>query len=307
MTASSVHLKIRDEQKRKKPHEELHELIERNHTRMGQATSEARSLLKRFKQEYNVYAHKHPRLVHEIETAKPVYDVVRIPTGISGFDKLIEGGIPERSLILLTGPCGSGKSIFSMRFLIEGAMNGEPGVYVSLKESIEESMNQMRFFGWPIDSLVESGKVMIVQPELYNFEALLTAIEDAIERVGARRLVVDTISIIGMYFEAPFKIRKALLDLGYLLKKLGCTTIAISEVGEAHRELSLYGVEEFVADGVIVLFVMKIKRGSSFLRSIAVRKLRSTNHSIKIHPIEIRRPGGVIVYPDDEIFTDATS
>jgi circadian clock protein KaiC len=193
-----------------------------------------------------------------------------------------------------------------MRFLVEGAMHGEPGVYVSLTESVDDNINQMRFFGWPIDSLIEEGKIFIVQPELYNFDALLTAVEDAVDKVGAKRLVIDTVSIIGMYFEEQFKIRKSLLELGTLLKKLGCTTIAISEVSESQKDLSPFGVEEFVADGVIVLYFMKIRHGSAFLRAITVRKLRSTKHSIKIHPIEIKRPGGVIVYPKEEIFTEAT-
>ncbi|MBI5061058.1 MAG: ATPase [Candidatus Aenigmarchaeota archaeon] len=299
--SDSVHLKIRD-QPRKKLHEELHETLEKNHAKMAHITHEARTLLK----SHRGHMHGHIAISQHGKT-KPMYDVVRVPTGVPGFDKLIEGGIPEKSVILLTGPCGSGKSIFSMRFLVEGGLRGEPGVYVSLKESVEESMNQMRFFGWPIDRLVDEGNIAIVQPELYNFDALLTAIEDAIERIGAKRLVVDTVSIIGMYFEAPFKIRKALLDLGYLLKKLGCTTIAVSEVGESQRDLSPYGVEEFVADGVIILYVMKVNQGSRFLRAIALRKMRSTNHSIDIHQLEITRPGGIVVYPSEEIFTDAAS
>jgi len=301
----AIQLKIHDGEK-KKPHEELHEELERNHRKMEHATNEAKSMLRKVQTEYKEYVHEHPRLAKRLATQKPMYDVIRMRTGVHGFDELIEGGIPEKSVVLLTGPCGSGKSIFSMRFLVEGAMNNEPGVYVSLKESVDESMNQMLFFGWPVDRLIEEGKILIVQPELYNFDALLTAIEDAIDKIGAKRLVVDTVSIIGMYFEEPFKIRKALLDLGYLLKKLGCTTIAISEVGESQRDLSLYGVEEFVADGVIVLYVMRMRRGSTFMRAIAVRKLRSTKHSIKIHPIEIKRPGGMIVYPGEEIYTEAT-
>ncbi|MFC2143472.1 ATPase domain-containing protein, partial [Candidatus Aenigmatarchaeota archaeon] len=95
-----------------------------------------------------------------------------------------------------------------------------------------------------------------------------------------------------------------LLDLAQLLKRQGCTTIAIDETREAESTLSAFGVEEFVADGVVVLYYMK--RGNIFLRAITIRKMRSTKHSLKIHPIEIHRPGGIIVYPYEEVFTDVS-
>lgn len=229
-------------------------------------------------------------------------DLVRIGTGVEGLDELVEGGIPEKALVLLSGTTGTGKSIFGMEFLVNGALNGEPGVYVALQENMEETINQMRFFGWPVDQLLEEGKLLIVQPELYNYDALLTALEDSIDRIKAKRLVVDSISIIGMYFEDPFKIRKSLIELGQMLKRLGCTTVAISEITESAPGLSPYGVEEFVADGVIVMYYLK--KGNTFLRAIAVRKMRTTNHSTKIHPIEIHRPGGIVVYPSEEVFAE---
>ncbi len=268
----------------------LHEELEDRHLKLENIRKDAEQVLRNFNAQ------------NAVQPSAMQDSVERIPTGIEGFDDLVEGGIPEKSIVLLTGTTGTGKSIFSMEFLIEGALRGEPGVYISLQESMQETINQMRFFGWPVDRLIDEGKIIIIQPELYNFNALLTAIEDAIDKVQAKRLVIDSVSIIGMYFEDQFKIRKSLLELGQLLKKLGCTTLAISEVGEGKVELSPYGVEEFVSDGVIILYF--IKKGNMFLRAVAVRKLRSTNHSTKIHPIEIKRPGGIIVYPSEEVFSE---
>lgn len=270
----------------------LHEDLEEHYKKMEKITEDAKDILE-------MQSASKSKIT--ANTGQEI-TVKRVRTGIEGFDELIEGGIPEKSLVLLSGTTGSGKSIFAMNFLVEGAVNGENGVYISLQESMEETINEMRFFGWPIDRLIEEDKIQIVQPELYNYDALLTAIEEAIEKVNAKRLVIDSISIIGMYFEEPFRIRKSLLDLGRLLKKLSCTTLAITEIGEGKSDLSNFGVEEFTADGVIILYY--VKKGNIFLRAVAVRKLRSTKHSTKIHPIEIRRPGGILVYPSEEVFSD---
>ena len=120
----------------------------------------------------------------------------------------------------------------------------------------------MKTFGWPVDELIKQRKLLIIQPTLYNYEALLTKIEDAVNMIGAKRL--------------------------------GCTTIAIDET-ENENDLSAFHVEEFVVDGLIMMYFTK--RDGHFERSIAIRKMRSTKHSHKIHPFDISSPGGVVVYP----------
>lgn len=227
-----------------------------------------------------------------------------VKSGIEGLDDILDGGIPKDFLILLSGTCGTGKSIFAMNFLIEGALMGEPGVYISLEESPESNIKQMRLFGWPIDELVKKNKIMLIQPELYNFDALLTTIEDSVDRIKAKRLVIDSASIIGMYFEDPYKVRKTIIQLGTMLKKLGCTTIMIDEIKEGEPSLSAFGVEEFVVDGVIVLYL--IKKSNIFIRACVVRKMRGMDHSTKIHPMDIRSPGGIIIYPAQELFEEIT-
>ncbi|MBM3304261.1 MAG: hypothetical protein FJY76_04120, partial [Candidatus Aenigmarchaeota archaeon] len=216
-------------------------------------------------------------------------------------DEILGGGVPQNSVILLSGSCGTGKSIFGMNFLIEGALIGEPGIYISL-ESPESNIRQMKLFGWPVDELVRRGRLLILQPELYNFDALLTTIEDSVDRIKAKRLVIDSISIIGMYFADAYKVRKSLLQLSTLLRKLKCTTFAIDEIKEGEPSLSAYGVEEFVVDGVIVLYL--IKRGNIYIRAAVVRKMRGMPHSTKIHPMEICSPGGITIYPSQELFEE---
>jgi len=229
-------------------------------------------------------------------------DFKRVQTGVKGFDELIEGGIPENSLVIVTGGCGTGKSIFGMNFLVEGALNGEPGVYVSLEEDVEENKKEMALFGWPIKQLVSEKKLLLTQPELYDYDKLITQIEDSVTKLKAKRIVIDSSSLIGLYFKDAFKVRKALIDLENMLKRLNCTAVVINEIKEGEESLSTYGVEEFIADGVIVLYCQK--KENLFGRAVAIRKMRSTNHSMKVHPIQIRRPGGITVFPSEEVFTE---
>jgi len=229
-------------------------------------------------------------------------NLLRIPTGIPGFDELVEGGFPERQVIMLTGSCGTGKSTFAMNFLVNGALNGETGVYVSLEENIEDNIKEMALFGWPIDSLMREKKLVIIKPELYDFEKLVESIEDIVSKLKAKRLVVDSSSLIGLYFKDAFKVRKAMVQLNYVLKKVGCTSVVISEIKENEQALSTYGVEEFVADGVIVLYCQK--KENLYTRALAIRKMRSTNHSMRVHPMQIKRPGGITVFASEEVFNE---
>lgn len=231
-------------------------------------------------------------------TGKAYKAVDRVETGIKGFDELIEGGFPDKSLILLSGTCGTGKSIFGINFLVNGALKGEPGVYISLEESPEENIRQMKTFGWPVDELIKQRKLLIIQPTLYNYEALLTKIEDAVNMIGAKRLVLDSLSIIGMYFENVYKVRKSVLELSAMLKRLGCTTIAIDET-ENESDLSAFHVEEFVVDGLIMMYFTR--EANMFERAIAIRKMRSTSHSANIHPFSILSGSGVVVHSGKSI------
>lgn len=228
--------------------------------------------------------------------------IERVQTGIPGFDELCEGGIPKNSLVLLTGGTGTGKSTLAMQFLVEGALNGEAGVYISLEEAVEKSFQQMDEFGWPLEELQKKGLILVTRPELYDFEKLVEHIEESVSKIHAKRLVIDSISLISLYFKDEFKIRRSLLNLETILKKSHCTTIAISEIRESSQDISLYGVEEFIVDGIVVVY-LKMMRGT-YVRAITIRKMRSTNHSLKLCPFQIHRPGGIVVFPDQEIFEE---
>lgn len=226
----------------------------------------------------------------------------RIASGVQGLDKIINGGFPKDSFILLTGACGTGKFTFSMNFLTQGAKNKEPGIYLSLEETPEEAMLEANKFGFEIDSLIKNNALLFLKPELYDFDRLLQVIEDRVNSINAKRLVINSLSHIGTYFKDPYKLREAMLELMKLFKRLHVTAVAISERPEHSDRLSAFGVEEFIADGVIVLHYTR--KENVFVRGLSIRKMRGTAHSSEVHSLLIKAPDGIIVYPSEEVFTE---
>ncbi|MBI5884855.1 hypothetical protein HZB89_02025 [archaeon] len=224
----------------------------------------------------------------------------RIASGVQGLDKVVNGGLPKNSFILLTGSCGTGKFTFSMNFLSSGAMNNEPGIYLSLEEEPQEAMAEAKKFGFGTEALVKKGMLSFIKPELYDFDRLLQIIEDRVNLLKAKRIVINSIAHIGAYFKDPYRLRESMLELMKLFKRLDVTAIAISERPEQSEQLSPLGVEEFLADGVVILhYTMK---ENVFVRGLSIRKLRGSSHSSAIHSFIIKSPDGIIVYPSEEVF-----
>jgi len=224
--------------------------------------------------------------------------IERISTGIDGLDELVEGGFPANSLVLVKGCAGAGKSIFGMNFLMEGIGKGEKACYFSLEEPVEETIRQMSVFGWNLESLESEGKLALKQPELYEFDELLTLIEETVKGMKAKRLVFDSISVLGLYFQDDFKLRRALIGFERTIKRLGCTAVVLSE-SCAGFERDSCGVEEFVADGVIKLGL--VEKESVFQRTLSVFKMRATSHSLRVHPFQIEPGKGIVVYPGEKV------
>ena len=225
----------------------------------------------------------------------------RVKTGIPGFDEIINGGIPRENLVVISGDPGSGKTILCIEFLYQGVVKyNEPGVFISLEESEEDVIKIAADFGWDLQTLLDQGKLEIITVELYDFDKLKNTIADAIQRIGARHLVVDPGVVFRLYFERELDARKRILSLGRMLKKSGCTTIITNEISMDKRS-SLFGLEEYVADGVILLYHTKLE--DHFIRSIGVLKMRGTKITEKLHPIRISE-NGIKVLAMQELFEE---
>ncbi|HNV00939.1 MAG TPA: gas vesicle protein GvpD [archaeon] len=230
----------------------------------------------------------------------------RIKTNIPGFDELIEGGLPEGRSFLVSGGTGTGKTIFATQFLINGAKMGEAGIYVTLDERPELIREDMLRFGWNLrqyedEQLIKiidgtTSKIGIPSDEEFTLPAtgfdldkLLLEIMKAIKKIRAKRVVIDSIPALGLNFQNEHEIRKAILKLVYLLSRAGVTTVMTTEINEDSKQYGKYGVEEFVADGVIILHYMGL--GTQSNRTLHIRKMRATKHSEDLHPLQITENG----------------
>ena len=225
--------------------------------------------------------------VKKTSLRKDIYK--RIKTGVPGLDGLIEGGLPEKSVILLSGGAGCGKTTFATQFLMEGLNTGDNVLYITMEEMPEEIKVDAMQFGYDYSKYEDNGSCRIVYYDPFELGELIERMTDLVNVNKVKRLVIDSISMLGLYLQEDYKIRKELYKLVNALKQTGCTTLLLSEIPEDTKQLSRYGVEEFVADGVIVLYYMGI--GEGVFRNLQVRKMRRTVHKNGTFPLSISKDG----------------
>ncbi len=245
-----------------------------------------------------------------------MYVINRISTGIPGLDELVEGGLPKGRTFLVSGATGSGKTIFSTQYLYQGAyLYGEPGIYVTLDERPDLIREDMGRFGWDLKRLEDEKKLVIFDATVarlgipsdenaalasnsFDYKKMLLEIVRLVKSHGAKRVVVDSIATLGIYFKNPDEVRSAVLEMVYIFAKLGVTAMLVTELEANSNRYSKYGVEEFVTDGIFVLKYLDTGiQGIS--RTLLVRKMRATKHSSEIHPIEIKDKGVIVRNIDD--------
>ncbi len=209
----------------------------------------------------------------------------KIPSGIHGLDKILGGGIPDRGVMLLSGNCGAGKTIFSLQFL----MSDDPGVYVSFEEELDEIRETSKLYGWDLEKLEKENKIRMLKYDPFRLEDILEVVENNIREIKAKRVVFDSVAALGVHMKEPSELRRMILQINNIMKKNKCTTIIVSEILPGSKALSRFGVEEFVSDGVIVL--ENVEKRGEFKRALAVRKLRGVNHSRAIHTYNISNKG----------------
>ena len=234
---------------------------------------------------------------------KQVTSVVK--TGIPGFDSTLSVGLKKNSSVIVSGPPGSGKTTFGLQFIYSGAKEfDEPGVYISLSQSIDEIKNDCKSFGWDIEDLIAKEKILMIDlrpfkikdevvgrdDSLYRgeqipFEHLTKFILNSVKKIKAKRIVIDSISILGMQYSDKFYMRQGLQGMIQSLENFDVTSLLISEFSE-NNEIPL---EWFVTSGIIQLDNQIID--DKMRRTIKITKLRGIKHSDQVHSLELGSNG----------------
>jgi len=239
-----------------------------------------------------------------------------VVTGVPGFDDLLTDGIPKGNNILVAGGAGSGKTIFCLQTLYYHASRGKKCLYMSLEENEEKLAKHMREFGWDPEKALKDGTLKIQRINPFditrNVDALLAKqkgellidIDPVIfpKDYEPEFIVIDSLTAIGSAFTGKEENYRIYIEqLFRFLEDSRSTSLLITETEQIPKIFSTTGVEEFLADGVIVMY--NIKHGNVRENAIEILKLRGTKHEKKIVAMQITGKG-IVVYPDQEVFSE---
>jgi circadian clock protein KaiC len=229
----------------------------------------------------------------------------KVATGIPGFDFVAEGGLPESRATLIAGTAGSAKTVFVSHFLAAGIQNfNEAGVFVTFEDSPADIRTNMRAFGWDIDKWERENKWAFVDvspdpsgptPVVGEFDlgGLLSRIEHAVRRTQARRVTLDSLNALFVQFADRALIRSELFRITTTLKRMGATVVFTAERTEDYGAITQFGIEEFVADNVVILRNILIDERRR--RTLEILKFRGASHLRGEVPFTVMERGIVVI------------
>jgi circadian clock protein KaiC len=233
--------------------------------------------------------------------------IEKLATNIPGLDHIAIGGLPKYRTTLISGTAGSAKTVFAAQFLAEGIMkSGKHGVFVTFEEPPEDIRNNMISMGWDIETWEKEGKWLFIDASVqpgeaaviagsYDLGALLARIEYAIHTSKADMVALDSLDAIFNQLPDRASVRRELARISTTLKQIKVTAVMTAERSHEYGDISRYGVEEFVADNVIIL--RNILEAEKRRRSIEILKFRGTVHKKGEHPFTVVPGEGLIVIP----------
>src|SRR6185312_7737794 len=235
-----------------------------------------------------------PRVTLQREDRGP--GTARCKTGISKFDDLLGEGIPRGSSLLIAGVAGTGKTVLLLEFIYRGAQAGEKGIIFSFEETKERLLATARGLGWDLEREIERGLVEIVfiaQPDI-SVEQHLLMMQERVDAMQARRVAIDSISVFLHKVKDPQVDREKVFQLASIVQNAQAVGFFATDIPYGTHQLSRFGVEETVVDGVVLL--TSSEEGFERERYIEVYKLRNTAHLKGRHNM-IVGSGGITVFP----------
>ena len=238
-----------------------------------------------------------PRLALAVEEKDRETPSGRASTGVPGLDEMMGGGIPTGDSVLVAGPSGSGKSVLATQFIAEGGDHGEAGVLVVFEEHPKEYLHRAEGLGFGLRKMIDSGalEALYLRPLDLSPDETLHEIREAVKRVGARRVVIDSMSGFELALAPTFRadFRESLYRLVGALTGMGITVLTTMEVSQGQDELRFTpNVVSFLADDLISLRYVEVER--ELKKVVAVVKMRGSQHSKAYREYEITDHGFVV-------------
>lgn len=247
-------------------------------------------------------------MAEEELTITPNRERERCLTGIEGLDTILNGGVPRGNSVLVTGSCGTGKTTLSLEFLVHGALNDENCLFISVTESSIKMLNNVVPYDFFDEDLINEGKLSFIDmPDIYEDLGILQRSEFSFEEINEvvekieqivverdiKRLVIDSVTSVCFQLKTEEKIRAFMLSLMKTLSSHGCTSLLVSEISPEEPRYSQYGVEEAIADGIIMMG--NLERHGDLLRTLQVVKMRGTDHSRAKYVLDLTSVGVLLV------------
>ncbi len=223
--------------------------------------------------------------------------IVRVPTGINSFDKLIDGGFKRNSINLVAGVAGSGKTIFAVQFLVNGILKyNETAIYITFEEKKEKLYEDMLEFGWDLEKYEKAGKFVFLEYTPEQVKKILIegggTVEAIISKLKAKRLVIDSITSFALLYQEELAKKEASLALFNMIGDWGCTAVLTSQEGN-HEGLFISSALEFEVDSIIMMYYTREKSIRS--RSMEILKMRGTKHPNKTYSFSIDDKKGFVL------------
>lgn len=230
----------------------------------------------------------------------------KLKTGVEGLDALLYGGIPVGRSCLVAGEPGTGKTLFSLQFLLEGLHAGQKALYITIDEKPEHLLLDAEALGWDLKPFLESGLLQILDVTSYfstthfdkndgiDVERITQDIVGFVQKHQVHRLAIDPIAPLVFSGHSTSQVVAYIRKLIFLLEsQADCTTLLTSYVPVGSEKISHHGIEEFAASGIILLRLAQIN--NKFIRTIRIRKMRGTRIDLSEYSFEILPQRGLVL------------